>query len=215
MKATDHPLELGKSRATTTPYTSVLLQPGGARNKGKPKETPVNQIAKSEKAQRIVNKPLQEDKNQQGILPSIRIREKDNSVEPVTLLPRGGIKQNVSSQTTETPWNGNSTNSAYQYYPGRRQFEKSKEDGNGWVEEEDSEPIHQLKVGDWVAVWDTEFSTWYFHNLATKASTWDKPKELEHLNFRDMGGNRREGRPDSGWLHMIWLFDVDLKTFIT
>ena len=52
---------------------------------------------------------------------------------------------------------------------------------------------------DWVAVWDTEFSTWYFHNLATKARTWDKPKELEHLNFRDMG-DRREGNPVSGCL---------------
>ena len=114
------------------------------------------------------------------------------------MLPKEGLGQNVSTQTTKTPGKDNSTSSAYRYYPGRRHFEKSK-NSEGWVEEEDTEPIHQLKVGDWVAVWDTEFSSWYFHNLATKASTWDKPKELEHLNFRDMG-DRREGNPVSGCL---------------
>ena len=200
VKVTDHPLELGKNRATTTPYTSVLLQPGGARNKGKQRVTPENKVTKSGKAEGI--EKMQKEKDHQEILPSIPLREKDILVGPGISLPNEGLNQNVFSRTTKSPGNSNSTTSSYRYFPGRRNFERGK-GIDGWVEEEHTEPIHQLKVGDWVAVWDTEFSTWYFHNLATKASTWDKPKELEHLNFRDMG-ERREGKPFPGCSQMMF-----------
>ena len=103
----------------------------------------------------------------------------------------------MNQHTTDSLGKRNTTTTAYRYYPGRRNFQKNPEGNNGWVEEEKREPIHQLKVGDWMAVWDTEFEIWYFHNLRTKDSTWDKPEELEHLNFRDMGVGREE-KPFSG-----------------
>ena len=67
----------------------------------------------------------------------------------------------------------------YTYYPGRRHDLETGDQLSG-------AEGHQLRVGDWVAVWDTEFLLWYFHNLVTGESTWQKPPQLRHLSFKKL-----------------------------
>jgi hypothetical protein len=95
------------------------------------------------------------------------------SNEPSNIPPRQHSKTEGLEKLTEQ-----TATSSYPYYPGRRQSTGQ----DGWAQS----PVHQLRVGNWVAVWDTEYSTWYFHNLVTGASTWQRPAQLEHLNFRNI-----------------------------
>ena len=89
------------------------------------------------------------------------------------------LEEKTSRVTTAS--NSGTPPPGYSYYPGRREF--STVEADGWQEEA---PGHHLRIGDWMAVWDTEFSLWYYYNLQTQDSTWQKPRDLEHLNFRNM-----------------------------
>jgi len=42
-----------------------------------------------------------------------------------------------------------------------------------------------LQVGKWIAQWDAPYEAWYYYNSETGVSTWNKPKELETIEFTD------------------------------
>ena len=59
-------------------------------------------------------------------------------------------------------------------------------------------------MGDWVAQWDEVtikyftvhkniftvqiYSAWFFYNVETRQSTWEKPQEMDHISFKQPGG---------------------------
>merc|ERR1719350_688535 len=50
----------------------------------------------------------------------------------------------------------------------------------------ESDPLNTyLQVGSWIAQWDAPYEAWYYYNSDTGVSTWDKPAELEGIDFTD------------------------------
>jgi len=46
----------------------------------------------------------------------------------------------------------------------------------------------KIMVGEWVAQWDSLYSSWFYYNANTDQSTWDKPKELMHISLNPPKG---------------------------
>ena len=46
----------------------------------------------------------------------------------------------------------------------------------------------KIMVGDWVAQWDSLYSSWFYYNSKTDFSTWDKPMELQHVSLNPPKG---------------------------
>ena len=44
---------------------------------------------------------------------------------------------------------------------------------------------YKYQVGKWIAQWDAPYEAWYYYNSETGVSTWNKPKELETIEFTD------------------------------
>ena len=42
----------------------------------------------------------------------------------------------------------------------------------------------RLSVGDWIAQYDETYKDWFYYNVKTQQSTWDKPRDLSHIVFK-------------------------------
>ena len=62
----------------------------------------------------------------------------------------------------------------------------------------------RLSVGDWIAQYDEIYKDWFYYNVKTQQSTWDKPRDLSHIVFKT--SDQRELVLDLNFLSKPFVF---------
>ena len=61
----------------------------------------------------------------------------------------------------------------------------SRSQPSRWLMKSQSWSVNLCQVGKWIAQWDAPYEAWYYYNSETGVSTWNKPRELETIEFTD------------------------------